>query len=425
MNMTAKNRHIAALMLMFAMVHATNTLYVTFVPLYLDELAFTAAQRGVLMSIGPFVSMLTMTMWGSIADRSRNKVRVMFALAFGLMGVSCLFLASGNEAASAILPRVIRPYYVTIFATAAMLLYSCFQNPMLPMIDTITMEYLHENESKVPYGVIRMAGTISFVIFSLVVGRLISASAAGTKAMFYVMLGVMAVLAIDLIFVPPVRGKQTKKSKSSMLSLVHDRWYCTLAIAGFLTSVAYGFNASYYPTYFTGVLGASKTILGINSALGSTLEIFLFLLLHKILKKTGLVNLIMICLAGCIIRWSAPVWTTSVPVLIGVQFFTQPLNWSILVFCMATYIQKAVPDHLHARAQTLINMIMASIARIVGSLGGGWLLQRWGVGSEPRVYLILAVGSCIAFAFTAISFWKLGWRPGRHVEFTVSDGEEA
>ena len=62
---------------------------------------------------------------------------------------------------------------------------------------------------------------------------------------------------------------------------------------------------------------------------------------------------------------------------------------------------------------------------VIGGLtfGGGWLLEKWGVGSEPRVYLILAIGSCIAFTIAAVSFWKFGWRPNKAPEFLAVESK--
>ena len=102
-----QKRDIMAMFVMFAMVHATNALYITYIPLYLEDLAFGAAVRGVLLSIGPFVSMLTQTMWGGLADRSKNKSYVMYALSIGLVLVTTLFLASDFAGIDKILPAII------------------------------------------------------------------------------------------------------------------------------------------------------------------------------------------------------------------------------------------------------------------------------------------------------------------------------
>ena len=92
--MKSQKREIAALFVMFAAVHACNALYQTFMPLFLTDMSFTASQRGVLLSIGPLVSMLTQTLWGAAADKSRNKVHVMMILTAGLFVATALFLAA-------------------------------------------------------------------------------------------------------------------------------------------------------------------------------------------------------------------------------------------------------------------------------------------------------------------------------------------
>ena len=408
-----QKRDIIAMFVMFAMVHATNALYITYIPLYLEDLAFGAAVRGVLLSIGPFVSMLTQTMWGGLADRSKNKSYVMFALAIGLTLVTTLFLASDFSGIDKILPAVLRPHRALIFVTLALILYAFFQNPMLPVIDTISMEYISQQRPKVKYGVIRTMGTASYVVMAYVGGIVVDASPIGTKTIFYMFYAVLAVLVLSLFFVPPVAGTQNKRQKVSALALFRDKWFCVMIIIAFVVGMAYGFNSSYYPNYMRNQLGASETVLGINTAIGSMLEIFLFIIVHKITKKTGIVNLILICILSGVIRWMMPVLTTSIPLLITVQFFTQPFNWALMIYAVAIYVQKAVPEHLHARGQTMINMVMGSVGRIAGSLIGGWLIGMWGEGSEPRVYLIMTIACALVFVFAVVMFRRFGWRLNR------------
>jgi len=406
-------RDVTALFIMFAMVHATNALYITFIPLYLEDLAFGAAVRGVLLSIGPFVSVLTQTMWGGFADRSKNKVNVMYMLALGLVVVTTLFLASDFAPLDKFLPVSIRPYRALIFVTAALIFYAFFQNPMLPMIDTISMEYISLQRPRVKYGLIRTMGTTSYVVMAYVAGLIVDASPAGTKTIFYMFYVVLALLLATLFFVPPIAGTQNTRKKVSALALFRDKWFCVMIVIAFVVGMAYGFNASYYPNYLRNELGASETLLGINTAVGSMLEIFLFIIVHKIAKKTGIVNLILICILSGVVRWMSPVLTTSIPVLIVVQFFTQPFNWALMIYAVAIYVQKAVPEHLHARGQAMINMVMGSFGRIAGSLMGGWLIGMWGSGSEPRVYLIMTIACAIILVFAIVMFYRFGWRPNR------------
>ena len=408
--MTSARKQITALLVMFAMVHACNALYMTFMPLFLDDMAFDAAQRGLLLSIGPFVSMLTQTMWGGVADRAVNKVRVMYALSIGLVFVAGLFLLGSSNMVDPYLPPFMRKYRAAILITAALMLYAFFKNPMMPLIDTISLEYIYANRPSVTYGVIRTMGTASVVVVAYVVGLIVDASAAGTRTIFYVYFGVLIVLLASLTFVPPVAGSQLGRDKTPTLALFRDKWFTVMIIVAFIVSVSYGFNSSNFSNYMRNELGASERVIGINTALGSTLEIFLFIIIHKITKKTGIINLILLCVLAAALRWLATAFVTSIPMLIVIQFFTQPFTWAILIYAIAVYIQKAVPEQLHARGQAVMNMIMSSAGRIVGSLAGGYWLGAWGSGSEPAIYLWMSV-FCFAALFGAIAaFTHFGWR---------------
>ena len=400
--MQNNKKDIISLSMLHAMLHAGNAIYMAFIPLFLTDLNFDPAQRGVLMSIGPFVAMLTQTMWGSVSDRAKNKVRVVYIMALGVMVSMGGFLLAGKV-----------PSYAAVFVAAAMMMYAFFQTPIMPVLDTVTMEYIYKERPTIPYGVIRTMGTIAYVVAAFVIGRIVDASKMGISIAFYIYMIFFAVMIAAALVAPPIAGTQREKQKASVLELLKDKWFVLLILIAFVAGTANGFHNSNFVNYLRDGLGASESMVGFATSMSAVLEIFIFLIIHKVTKKVGIINLVIMCVAAGALRWLCTGTITSIPVLIFVQLLFHPLACPILIYAMGVYIQKAVPDHLHARGQVTVSMVMTSIGRIVGSLGGGWLLGKWGMGSEPIVYFILTAATVVLLIGVVIMFWRYGWRPNR------------
>ena len=400
--MQRQRKDVISLSMLHAMLHAGNAIYMAFIPLFLVDLNFDPAQRGVLMSIGPFVAMLTQTMWGSVSDRAKNKVRVVYIMALGVMVSMAGFLLAGKL-----------PSYATVFVATAMMMYAFFQTPIMPVLDTVTMEYIHKERPRIPYGVIRTMGTIAYVVAALVIGRIVDASDMGVSIAFYIYLIFLAVMIVAALVAPPIAGTQREKQKASVVELLKDKWFVLLIMIAFVAGTANGFHSSNFVNYLRDSLGADESMVGFATSMSAELEIFIFIIIHKITKKTGIINLVLMCIIAGLLRWFCTGTITSVPVLIMVQLLFHPLACPILIYVMAVYIQKAVPDQLHARGQVVVSLVMTSIGRIVGSLGGGWLLGKWGMGSEPYVYFILTAATAVLLVFVVVMFWRYGWRPNR------------
>ena len=138
--MTAKQkRSVVALCISFAMVQASVALYAAFMTLYLEDMGFNAAQRGVLLALGPCVAILTQTMWGSVADRAKNKVRVVAVMAAGIALAGALFLLAD-------LPIIGASGRMTaVIIVLALVLLIFFQNPVQPLVDTLVLEYIRRS----------------------------------------------------------------------------------------------------------------------------------------------------------------------------------------------------------------------------------------------------------------------------------------
>ncbi len=402
--MTAKQkRSVVALCISFAMVQASVALYAAFMTLYLEDMGFNAAQRGVLLALGPCVAILTQTMWGSVADRAKNKVRVVAVMAAGIALAGALFLLAD-------LPIIGASGRITsAIIVLALVLLIFFQNPVQPLVDTLVLEYIRNEKLTIPFGRMRTWGTAAFAACAYFAGLAIEATAMGIKIIFWILIALMVIQLAALVLVPPIAGMQKKEDKTPVWSLFRDKWFTLILASSFVVAVGFGYHNFSYANYICNQLGASESVVGISTSVQCILEIFLFIYMHKIIKKTGILNLLLVCLVSGALRWLAMGTITSIPVLIGIQFFLHPFTWPIMLYVMSIYIQKTVPAHLNARGQTIANMFLASVARAVGSLGGGVLVEHFGDGAVPAIFTGLGLFTFVILFAVMMLLRRWGW----------------
>jgi MFS family permease len=59
-----------------AMVYSFNALFYCFLPLYFND-KFTSVEAGIILSVGPAVSIIAPVFWGMLADRAKYKNTVL------------------------------------------------------------------------------------------------------------------------------------------------------------------------------------------------------------------------------------------------------------------------------------------------------------------------------------------------------------
>ena len=177
-----------------------------------------------------------------------------------------------------------------------------------------------------------------------------------------------------------------------------------MGLIGFscLLQITLGFFFSFYPVYFTGQIGGSRTLLGWAYLIGSASEIPFLIFADRLFERLGVRRLLLISAGFLLLRWSLLAFFPVMAIAMASQFL-QGGGFVVMMFAMAKYIALHVPQKLRASGQTLLGMAGYGISRVIGILAGGWLSDRWGIqalfGLSAALILILLV-------FRGVSLWK-------------------
>ena len=375
-----------------ALVYAFNALFYCFLPLYFGD-KFSPIEAGIVLSVGPAVSIIAPVFWGMLADRAKYKNTVLI----------CTILLSSIFFFSMMFDVGFFPMCILVGVTML------FMSPFAGLIDTITLEYTSENT--IPYGPIRVMGTLGFGVISLISGFF---GGNNIDVIFYIYVGMAILCALVLLGCPRVEGHAragdgAKPARLDLLPLLraHRLWI----IVGFmlLCQFAYSYYCNFYPSYMRDVLGQPEWIWGLNVLILVLGEIPFFFLYNKLFSRLGIRVLLLISIVGSALRYVLLGMSGSIAAVIAVNFLTGFLV-TVVTYCGAMYITSYIAPALQATGQNLMYCIGQGIARVFGGVLGGVIETQYGTSGGMYLFgAILAAASvaCVIILLTDKSDeWK-------------------
>jgi MFS transporter, PPP family, 3-phenylpropionic acid transporter len=365
----------------YAVHYMATAVYIVFIPLYLSGLGFSRALVGALLAFGPLAALVAHPVWGLAADRSPTKNRVLFLLILG--------------SAASILLFPVSPAWPWVFF--CIVLFSAFQTPITPMNDAIALEHLTRTGGR--FGPVRLAGTLGYAVMAVVAGFV----ARGRIDAIFPLYAGMALLAfLVAVRLPKVAGHQSAGPRVPLRALFRDRGLVVLMSFNFVLNLTLGFYYSFFAIHLKS-LGADTTLQGWAIFITSFAEIPFLLFADRILARIG-VRWALAAAGGFLaLRWllfslvGDPVALMAVNALHGVTVI-------VLIYGMATYVNTNVRPELRASGQALNAMLCIGIARVIGSVAGGWISDLVGVRT---VFLGLsALDFAAVAAFVAFLLWR-------------------
>ena len=375
---------VVCLALANALVYSFNALFYCFLPLYFNDL-FSPVEAGIVLSVGPAVSIVAPVFWGMLADRAKYKNTVLI----------CTVLLSAVFFFMMMFDVGFLPMCILVGVTML------FMSPFAGLIDTITLEYTAAHA--IPYGPIRVMGTLGFGVISLV-SSLFTGRDIGI--IFYIFVGMALLCALVLLGCPRVEGHAhtgsgRTKERVSIVPLLraHRLW----TVVGFmlLCQFAYSYYCNFFPSYLRDALGQPEWVWGLNVLLLVCGEIPFFFLYNKLFAKVGIRPLLLISVAGSAVRYLLLGLCDGVGALIVNNLLTGFLV-TVVTYCGAMYITAYIAPELQATGQNLMYCIGQGIARVFGGVLGGVIESRFGTQGGMYLFggvLAMSVVVCLLVVF--------------------------
>ena len=360
------------------MIFSAVSLLNVFIPIYYrDGVGLSKRQIGLLGAVIPACAMFISPVWGALADRAKYKNTVMRVLLIGL-AVAALVFPAGR---------------IFTYAAFATFLYGVFY----PFIQSLSDAMIAETsaEKKWDYGRIRLGGTFGYAVMCVASGYI---AGEDLGRLFYLLAAIMAASFLYSFLLPNVRGGRAARTGGGYRGLLKNKPFMLILAFIFCYYVCLGYYYAFYTINLTSpLIGGTSWMAGLSVALAALCEIFFLANARNITKRIGIHNTLLTAAAVAGVRF----------ILIGLLANPWPIiaanllhgyGHVVSLYCVTIYIAENIGQEARASAQAAFTMVFLGITRMIGSVAGGFLAERWGTN---RVFLLTG-GLC---ALTAAAFF--------------------
>jgi PPP family 3-phenylpropionic acid transporter len=352
-----------------------------FVPywgLYLQSEQFSAADIGILMSLFQVSRIFAPNLWGWLADHTRQRVKwIRLTALLGLLGFVAVFWAHG--------------FFWLFFVMAAL---SLFTSSTLPLSESLTLAHLATTNGH--YSRIRMWGSLGFIFAAVILGFFIDAY--GINSLLWFLLGVQIILFALTFKLPEATIAPHANDHFSIWTILKQPTVIALLIGCALMVTAHGVLYNFYSIYLV-EHGYSKGMIGLLWALGVVCEIFIFMLMPKIMARFSLKAILLVSLALAVLRFMIlGIAVDSIVLLLFAQSLHAATFGSFHAASVEVITQFFKGKH-QARGQAIYNSVAYGLGGTIGGLSGGYALQY--IGGE-NTFLLSSVFPLIGFIVIAL-----------------------
>jgi len=278
------------------------------------------------------------------------------------------------------------------FLLAAVMLFTCFNNAVGPLADTVSLELAAAGGF--PFAPIRMAGSFGFAVMSAVAGLVLGARSFLIFPIFSVARIGAGVLSLGL---PDTAGRPRGAERLLPFShLYRDGRLALMHAYVFVLSCPWAFMLNFHAIR-SREQGIPLGLVGLCIGLGS-LSQFPFMAwftairrrfsLRSIMLASGIMYAVRMLLFGVALHPA-----TIVPI-----WLLHGFNYILLYLCLAEYVGSTVHPDLRARGQMANAIVLGGASALAGNAAGGAMASAIGLGGTFIVYSVICSIAVALFA---------------------------
>ncbi len=349
-----------------------------FVPywgLYLQSENFTASDIGILMSLFQISRIFAPNFWGWLADHTGRRVQWIRLTAFlGLLGFCAVFWVHG---------------FFLLFCVMAAL--SLFTSSTIPLVESLTLAHLTNNDNEQAYSRIRMWGSLGFIVASVVIGYLIDLYS--IRVLLWFLLAVQLTLFILTYRLPDAKVTPHAEDHFSIWQVLKQPNVIALLVGCAMMVSAHGVLYNFYSIYLSNH-GYSKGLIGLLWAVGVVCEIGIFMVMPKMMQWFTLKQILVISLALAVIRFSMIGYAIEHLWLMILAQTLHAITFGSFHVASVHVVTLFFKGRHQAKGQAIYNSIAYGVGGTIGGIAGGFVLEYFG---GQITFMLAAVFPLIGF----------------------------
>jgi len=361
--------------------------YYPFIVLFMQTLGFNNTTIGTIVAINSFIVIFSPIFWGIVSDWTRS-VRKVF--------IMCISIAS--------LLLLTLPFLQSMLLIGLLLsLLTFFESTLAPLLDAWVVRGINDSPIRINYGSIRVWGSIGYALMVYVFTLLIQETSVSIVFPFY---GAMAFLAVILLLrtssEEPLNSLSFRELKPARL--FKNPRYILLIVFATLIMIPHRATFIFLPNIIESV-GGQKEQVGMLFSLVAISEIPMFLISAKLNTRFKPIHLIIASTLFFVLRQTFYFLATTPFHVILIQL-TQGPSFALYLSGMVYYIYSLAPAELKSTAQTMAASLSFGLSGIIGSFGGGWFIDNFGLSPMYFWGMILSIVASLLF-FASFPIEKL------------------
>jgi PPP family 3-phenylpropionic acid transporter len=330
-------------------------IYLPYFNLYCYHLDFTGFQIGVMSAVRTVTTVLFPLVWGAVADHFQIRKPVYILCNFISSLIWALFL------------------FTTDFRLMLLicLLYGIFYSPVISFLEAFTMDVLGNRKEQ--YGRIRVWGSINFILFVVLIGRLIDLQS--VHIIIPWILAGSSIQAVLAIRIPDTASHQKGSFGPGARILLQPRLLIFLT-AAFLMLLSHGTYYGFFSIHLE-KLGYGKTFIGITWGLASVAEIVTMMKSDAIFRKISIEKVLVATFLTAVIRWLILCFADSAGVILASQLL-HAITYGAFHIASILYIDQFIPSEAKTFGQAVNNAVTYGLGMTVGFLVNGMFYDQIG-----------------------------------------------
>lgn len=324
--------------------------------LWLEDEGMPGAVMGWLAAIPWLVMLVVQPFWGILADRA-GKMRC-FHIA--ILAAAALF---------ALLPLAAKG---TVLTGIMILLFSLFQTPVLPLLDSLTLDHAAQHPG-ISYSSLRFWGAPGFGLGAWLAGMLTPTY--GSSVIFYLsaLFLLLAWLPARKFAVVPPSVAAADLSFKELGRTLSNRVLLIFLGVVMLVSVAQSVS-SFFLTVYMREIGASPNVTGTAIGIQALSELPFYFIAAWLLRRMAPGKVLIIAIFGTSLRLLLYYLNSNPYAVIGIETLNG-VTWTLLWLACVEFVNAQVPAQWRTTGQSLLWAMYFGAGAVLGNIGIGALYE--------------------------------------------------